>query len=566
MHSRMNIYTLGTHSDWFYSGGAWGVPGHQRIVDLCKAAGISRLYWRTHNGGQAAYPSKKCRIQDGSFFTRAGFQGVGTLPRSYFQYARHVDYRGWDQLADMLETGAGSDLEVSFWYTFLEDDHGGPVPSAFLEAHPELRCTTREGNQIDGCLEFWYPEVREYKLAIVDELLERPVKRLLLDVLRRNGKPSADAAGNYRYGFNPEVTTAFRKETGVDALAIHPGSPEWDLWLTFHSRSLNGFIREVAARAAARGVAVDLLTWAVPTKEWLALDLADLVGSGAVDLVFTGTLRYAFSASDARFQVATVGSSVPELRADRVVPGLFGYHHFAPRSVDDFLGAARESGCTSVCLHESNYMVSSPITDRLRAWSYGKPHQDRTVKSSRTSESEYCGFTVCHDVTGRSCDQITRFSLFHDDTSLRVRVYCSERSPEHLLPVPELERENFNAVALGARAFWNPFESVHVFLDAAHQHEDFFHFVLDPSGRKLADMRRDENWDQPWEGHSQMGSDGWTATFVIPWASLAMQPNPGVEMGFQVFRVQNRPREVSSWFCSTGRRIQPEEFGHLVLR
>lgn len=563
----MKIHALGTHSDWVYNGGAWGRAGHQRIADLTYAAGIRRLYWRTHNGGQAKYPSKACSISDGTHFRDPNFQGLGSLPKSYFAYMTSLDYREWDQVTDMYEIGTEVGLEVCHWYTVYEDDHGGHLYSDYLKKHPEYRCTLRSGEQVPGCLDFWYPEVREYKLGIIDELLEKPTSRMLLDFLRRNGKPSADANGHFRYGYNPEILAGFKSETGLDATRLQPGTPDWETWLDYNARPLTEFLRKVHVRAKAKGVPLDLLTWAVDTRHWQALDLPTILAEGLAESLLTGTHRYAFSAADARRQVTQMRESLGPGSPTPILPGLFCYNQFPPRSVDEFIQEAETLGCDTIVLHEANHVVECPITDTVRSWHLGKPHVKREILASGegTTPQTYEGFIPCHDITGRTCDQLTKLSASYDAVALTITVTCMERAPEKLLPVPGIGKENYNGNQLKARAFWSPFESVQVLLDASHGHEDYFHFVIDPSGETMTEQRLDEDWSGDWQGTAHIGAQEWTATFRLPWSSLGVEPSPGRQMGLQVVRMQNSPRELSAWFCATGRRINPLELGHLRL-
>ena len=562
----MNVHALGTHTDWVYNGGAWGRPGHQRIADLTYAAGVRRLYWRTHNGGQAKYPSKVCKVEDGKVFRDPNFKGLGTLPKSYFAYAQYLDYREWDQVADMSEIGSAVGLEVCHWYTVFEDDHGGHLTSDFSLDHPQYHCTLKNGETLPGCLDFWYPEVRAYKLAIIDELLEKPTSRLLLDFLRRNGKPSADAVGHFRYGYNVEIVEGFRQETGLDARTITPATLEWDGWLAYNARPLTEFLREVKRRTEARGIPLDLLTWSVDTYRWQALDLSTLAREGIMENVLTGTQRYASSGADARRQVASMQDVLAESSVS-VLPGLFTYHQITPDTVDDFFKAADSLRCPAVVLHEANHIIESQISDRLRAWFYGKPHGQREVVATVVGQSVKVarGFIKAHDIENESCDQNTEFSISYSATELVISVTAQERNPAALLPVPGLGKDNYNANELKARAFWSPYESLHVFLDALHQHEDYFHFVLDPSGEQQEERRLDEDWTGPWSGAVKINAADWGATFSIPWSTLGILPERGLRLGFQIVRIQNSPREVSAWFCATARRMSPLDFGHLRL-
>lgn len=560
------ISALGTHSDWVYTGGAWGRAGQQRVADLTLAAGIRRLYWRTHNGGQACYPSKICTVMDGGVFRDPDFKGFGALPKSYFAYATHIDYSDWDQVADMAAIGKASGLETCHWYTCFEDDHGGHLLSDFARKHPEFRCTLRDGQPVEGCLDFWYPEVRDYKLSIIAELLERPCSRLLLDFLRRNGKPSADAQGHFRYGYNPEIKDAFRKETGLEIDHIKPGSDEWERWIDFVSAPLTEFVLAAAELARKANVGVDLLVWPVDTRHWKALDLSTITASNRIGNVLVGSQRYAASAAEAARQIQALAPQISN-QSVAVLPGLPAYHGLAPRQVDGFFQGALEHGAQGVVLHESNHVVESPLADTIRSWSIGHPHEARRITAHRKSKPgpEYRGFLRCFNPETPEPDQETTFKVSYDDRELTVEVHCAERKADDLLPVPGLGDDNYNANQLRARAFWNPYESLHLFVDSEHRHEDYFHFILDPANRTLCERRLDEDWEGQWKSETQIGPDHWRATFHIPWSTLGVHPLPDREMGFQLFRLQNQPRELSSWFHATGRRVNPLEFGHLKL-
>lgn len=567
----MNIYALGTHSDWYYWGGTWGRQGLQRTADHCAQAGISRLYWRSHNGGQAKYPSQVCTISDSAVYRDPEFKGFGTLPKSYFAYMEHVDYREWDQLDEMAGVAAAAGLEYCHWYTVFEDDHGGHLGSEFLKAHPQFQCRTRDGQPVAGSLDFWFPEVRAYKRRIVEELLGKPASRLLLDFVRRNGTPSADARGDYRYGFNPEKLAAFRDETGLDALAICPGTPEWEQWLEFNSKPLTDFVAEVAALARRAGRPVDLHVWPVDQQKWLALDLARLAREGAVAEVLIGSHTYSYSPAEVRRQLEALRPQVAGTPV-KLVPGLPAYNRVSAEGLERFAEEAVGQGCESMLLMESDSVLQNPISDRLRAIHLGKPYHARAVRATRTpgkpdwsSVPEQAGFIRAFSVDDGRTEQETRFQIAHDGKSLYLRVHCSERAPENLLPVPRFDRDNYNALQLGARRFYDPYESIHLFLDYRHQHEDYARFMVDPANGSIAGRCLDDGWESPWEHSAKIGSDSWEAELRIPLATLEITAPAGKTLGFQLVRVQNQPREISAWFNTRGRLMTPADFGHLIL-
>ncbi len=568
----MKIYAFGTHSDWFYGGGAWGKPGLQRIADFSGEAGISRLYWRSHNGGQAKYPSRVCSNADASGYRDPNFKGYGALPKSFFTYMTYADYSKWDQLSDMAEVACGSGIEFCHWYTIFEDDHGGHLASDFVKEHPELRCRTRDGEPVPGCLDFWFPAVREYKLGIVKELLAKPGSRLLLDFLRRNGRPSADVDGNYRYGYNPEKISAFRDETGHDALAIAPGTPEWDQWLAFNARPLTEFVLEIAALAKQAGRPLDLLVWPVDLMKWMAFDLPALAKAGAIGEVMVGSHTYSYSPEEVRRQLAAIAPQVAGTAVE-VVPGIPAYHDLPPEGFEAFAAEAEAQGCRKIVLFESDAVVRSPISDRMRAVSLGKSYASRAVTAVRIAETTpdwsrvplHTGFLKTFTQDDGRTDQETSFQIAHDGATLYVRFICKERSPGKLAEVPCFDPSNYNVKQLGSRRFWDPFESVHLFLDYRHQHDDYVRFMVDPANGDFAGQRIADGWSHPWAHSAKISPDRWEAELAIPLETLGLEEPSGKILGFQLVRVQDHPREVSAWFNTRGRRMTPADFGHLTL-
>jgi len=127
-------------------------------------------------------------------------------------------------------------------------------------------------------------------------------------------------------------------------------------------------------------------------------------------------------------------------------------------------------------------------------------------------------------------------------------------------------------------------EEVHLAIDAAHAHMRFHHFMLGASGRKAA-WRDDvgniqtlckhlstENSsgidlpDAQWTGELEAGSDGYTATFEIPWETLEVSAPPPV-IGLNVW-AQGRTPFYEQVFLSPPRwhiAADPFHFADLYL-
>ncbi len=567
----MNIYALGTHSDWYYGGGSWGKAGQRRIADLCAEAGITRLYWRTHNGGEAKYPSRVGNVSDGQTYKRPDFKGFTTLPKSYFAYMEYVDYAEWDQLTDMAGMAASVGIEYALWYTIFEDDHGGHLWSHFLHEHPQYQCRTRDGQPVAGSLDFFFPEVRDYKRRVVAELLEKPGSRLLLDFVRRNGTPSADGDGHYRYGYNPEIVAAFREATGLEAHTLCPGTPQWEAWLDFNAAPLTAFVIEIGQMAQAAGKTLDLLLWPVDQRGWLALDLPAIAKSGALGEVLVGSHTYSRAPQEITRQLDAI---TPQVAGSDVTvfPSFPAYQGVPPEALEAYAQEIRRLGLGGFLLCESDAVLTNPISDRLRAIALDRSHTQRAVSAPRiTGEPDWerlpmqSGFLRTFATDDAACDQTTAFQIAHDGETLHLRVICHERAPEQLLPVPGLDPENYNGKQLGPRMFFNPYESVHFFLDYHHQHEEYVRFMVDPAGCTLSGQGNTEEWPHPWEGQATIGKTSWTATLRLPLGAAIEGSLSGKNLGFQLVRIQNQPRETSTWFNSRGRRLLPHDFGHLFL-
>jgi len=75
-----------THSDWMLKPGIEpGVPGVRHMLDACKAAGWSHVYWRVCDAGQATYRSRLMRpgehVEADSIFSPQTDEGRAAVKR-----------------------------------------------------------------------------------------------------------------------------------------------------------------------------------------------------------------------------------------------------------------------------------------------------------------------------------------------------------------------------------------------------------------------------------------------------------------------------------------------------
>src|SRR4051812_9437347 len=104
-----------THSDWMLKPGIeWGAAGVRHMLDACKAAGWSRVYWRVCDAGQATYKSKVMRpamhADEDNIFNPLSAEGQADVKRllpnltpeqgkGYLQKMARMDYGDFDSLA-----------------------------------------------------------------------------------------------------------------------------------------------------------------------------------------------------------------------------------------------------------------------------------------------------------------------------------------------------------------------------------------------------------------------------------------------------------------------------------
>jgi hypothetical protein len=224
-----------THSDWMLKSGIkWGPEGVHHMLDACKACGWTRIYWRTFDGGRALYKSKLLKPMgkwdEDSFWnpqSERDKQLVGRYNHMTPEQRKALmakfdvlDYAHFDPLAEAVSYGHKIGLQIHGWLSINEDDHGWGLQSEFSKKHPDSHWVHRDGRAYHSQLSFAYPEVREYKLALVRELLENyKLDGFFLDWIRTGDvrdNPQNTKGGEADFGFELPLRDAYRKKTGKE--------------------------------------------------------------------------------------------------------------------------------------------------------------------------------------------------------------------------------------------------------------------------------------------------------------------------------------------------------------
>ena len=252
-----------TYSDWMLKPGIPpGLDGVKHMLDACKACGWSHVYWRTYDAGRATYRSKLCRADlkadADSYFSpqndadRALFQrfSPSVTPERAAEVLNQlaaIDNAAFDSLAAAIDYGHQIGLKIHAWATINEDDHGWGWASEFAKAHPEFRWVRRDGRPYRSQLSFAFPEVRAYKLALVEELLAYDVDGLFIDWIRTGDvrdNPQTDPAGVADSGYEQPNIDAFKQQYGVDP---HEVPVDDERWLKLRAEPQTVFMRELRA-------------------------------------------------------------------------------------------------------------------------------------------------------------------------------------------------------------------------------------------------------------------------------------------------------------------------------
>ena len=385
-----------THSDWMLRDGtAWGPEGVRHMLDTCKAAGWTRVYWRALDGGRSLYRSALMDPQ-GKWDTdnfwnplapedtelASGYWG-GMSPEAraaLLGKLERFNYADFDSLAEAVRYGHEIGLEIHAWLSINEDDHAWGLMSRFSREHPEARWCKRDGSKYHSQLSFAFPEVMEYKLAIVREILTNyAVDGLLLDWIRTGDvrdNPQTDADGVANHGYEEPLIQGFKTRYGIDPREL-PNNDE--RWVRFRAEPHSEFMRGVRRLSAdiRPGTPVAVLVahpWCYRGNRdkidgnlrGLLLDVATWAREGLTDAAVAA--GYYLEGGNAAAACASLRQET-ESRVD------IWYFAWVPSAKDAFLNdfnTALAQGCRQMLLWEGDYIDGYPNKAELQELMRGK--------------------------------------------------------------------------------------------------------------------------------------------------------------------------------------------------
>ena len=570
----MHIRAISTLTDWTARAGCWGKAGVCRIFEELRIAGIRDVYWRAFNGGLAMYPSRVAEVQGPQVYDAYIKHGSYPFANRPVHYLREIDFTRYDAIADAVEAADELGVNLHLWYSIYEDEHGPAFQCVFNREHPEYWHMDREGRGYTGTLDWFFEEVREYKLAVVDELLAYPLKGLLLDLVRHNATASADRDGVHRFGYNPQIREAYQEAHGADPLDLPPDDADW---LAFKTEVRTSLIREVRERMDRTDTCreLSLMLWPVDYAQWACFDVPSLTAEGSIQMITASSLPYSFRPEEARVQYEAVEAQTNDDRV-AILPGIMAYNGLSGAHVDDFVAAAEEAGAPGVMLYEADALVRLGLTPTVRAINAGKATYRRELTATRVSdddtEIDWATVPVFDDFLFHfgpkpepTPSEKTSVQLAYNSRDLIVRFACEDHDMEAVLaPIEENAQHQYYVNALGQRSPYYDQNSFSVLLDPEHSHEDFYQLGATPRNERTAATFVDETWNAEWASTIDVTATGWTGVIHVPFASLRRAaPQPDDRWGINLLRGIRGLNEISIWFPISGQKPCSNELGHL---
>jgi hypothetical protein len=175
----------------------------KRLFEQSKSAGFDSVLWAPMICGKANYPSRvACVYQDTRM--NKGSHRVAEMMRRF------------DPMEEAIRLSREFDLKLLVYFRLLDDYFPG-LEEDFFDQRPHLWWQSRCGNyQLRGWPCYHEPQVREYKLALLKELLDYGPDGGLFELARSHSWYVSPHRQPDFFGFNPPIAKAFQDRHGVD--------------------------------------------------------------------------------------------------------------------------------------------------------------------------------------------------------------------------------------------------------------------------------------------------------------------------------------------------------------
>ena len=433
-----------------------------------------------------------------------------------------------------------------------------------------------EGRTYEGTVDFFFEEVRQYKLAIAMELLQYSgSKGMMLDFVRHNACPSSDENGIHRFGYNPEIRKHYKKLYGKDPIDLAPDDKQWLAFKREYNTSLIFEIRKLMDEHETCKE-FSLMLWPEHYPTWACLDVPELTKDGTVQMVTSMSIKYSIH-PDAGVEEYNILKSQVINDKVKIIPGIQGYNHIYPRQIDDLVQKAEEHGVEEMMFYEAPSFITHMLTSTFRAINTGVPEYKRQLTATKVDTEnpeeidwsaipEYSDFLF---TTGKNPQQLpsekTIAQIAYNDKEIIFRFTCYEEEMKTALaPTPENHHHLYYLKVLGLRSGAFLQRSTNVYLDPQNSHQSYYHFAVTPQGEQGQQTFVIDRWDGKWDSSVGIEDDKWIALMRIPYSTLDIAPpKKGDQWCVDLIRGNYSKKETVAWFYTIWDLPYPHDLGRL---
>ena len=265
----------------------------ERLMALCAHYGFDRVHFRVSVCGAVCYHTKVMTPAYENVFAKYKTECLDTccanIPSLHGRMGAVM--RQIDPLAACAKYAHKHGMEVYAWVTIFDSLYYAPE-TEFFQKHPEYTWASKDGKKhIPGVPCYAYPQVRQYRLDQMKELVEYDVDGIILSVRSHSPWPGRGAGGGNEgargYGFNEPVVKAYMRRFGKDPREAKPDSLDELRFVQLKADFLTQWLREVKQVTLKRGKKLVMNTSASisdPIRaNWMYVDADALARERVVD-------------------------------------------------------------------------------------------------------------------------------------------------------------------------------------------------------------------------------------------------------------------------------------------
>ncbi len=259
---------------------------------FCKENGVTGVLWRVSCMGQMDYPTKVGTVYP-SFTDGRELSETESRMKSILAE--------FDPVEVAVREARRNGIQIYIWMTVCDEaynhpDRGKVSYCQFLEDHPECKLLDREGKPLEGTMSYSEPAAREYRLALVKELLGYKADGIYL--CNRTHSWSFGNDPDCDYGFNPTAVAEYQKRYGVDIRKVdfEKDAQAKKQWMALKAEGYDQLIHEASEliHAAGQKLMLGVCFWGIATGQVganygkMSVDIPGYLKDGYVDAIVSG--------------------------------------------------------------------------------------------------------------------------------------------------------------------------------------------------------------------------------------------------------------------------------------